>query len=230
MKTLAALTHARRIGLSTLFRRARVEVWSTKRVFQLTCDLSAIPELTRRGKLEVRMKPVDTAAFRGFRDELAHSSPGNYFKVLLRILYCRAGVDTLYVATGDNGDPLYAQWLIAPDGQQRIPRYLPGRYPALTADQLMLEGAYTFERYRGYGLMADGMGQLVEAARDRGAPTLVTYVADDNVPSLRGCARVGFTPSALRVSSRRTFLRRTRMLPVGPRERAVWEAAVAPRS
>lgn len=171
------------------------------------------------------MEAVESLVFRGFDEELERSSPENYLKVLLRTWYCRAGVEQLYVASSD-GMPVYAQWLLTPAGQQRIPSYLPGRYPPLRENEMLLEGAYTFERFRGLGVMAVGMGQLVRIAKGTGAAALVTYVDFDNVPSLRGCANVGFVPDIERVSVRRAGVRRTRSHPFGPAGQAAWRAAL----
>jgi GNAT superfamily N-acetyltransferase len=168
------------------------------------------------------MEPVESLVFRGFDDELDRSSPENYLDVLLRTWYCRAGIETLYVAWS-GGVPVYTQWLVKPADAQRIPR---GRYPVLVENEMLLEGAYTFERFRGLGVMAVGMGQLVRIAKESGAAALITYVDFDNVPSLRGCANVGFVPDIERVSVRRAGLRRTRSYPYGAAGQAAWNTAV----
>ena len=84
----------------------------------------------------------------------------------------------------------------------------------------MLEGAYTFTEFRGKKAMSDGMWQLLAIARDEGYASALTYVADDNVPSLRGCAAVGFVPDHAHLSVRRLTRRRTDRLPV---DDAMWE-------
>jgi GNAT superfamily N-acetyltransferase len=222
---VGALRHVRRIGARVAFRRLHEEVWSTRRFFGLRCDLTEpLPE-PRPAKIEITMEPAESLVFRGFDDELARSSPENYLKVLLRTWYCRAGVEQLYVAWSD-GVPVYAQWLLTPAGQQRIPSYLPGRFPPLRENEMLLEGAYTFEQFRGLGVMAVGMGQLVRIAKESGAAALITYVDFDNVPSLRGCANVGFVPDIERVSIRRAGLRRTRSYPYGAAGQAAWNSAV----
>jgi hypothetical protein len=58
------------------------------------------------------------------------------------------------------------------------------------------------------GAMADGMAQLLRIAAAEGATSALTYVAIDNVPSLRGCANVGFDLDHVRVSVRRLGRRR----------------------
>jgi hypothetical protein len=114
-----------------------------------------------------------------------------------------AGVETLYVTEDGDGAPVYAQWLVTPDTWEALDRFSPTRYPRLAADEALVEGAYTFAAFRGLGVMAAGMAQLLEIAHAAGAGAVITYVGDDNVPSLRGCARVGFELDHLRVNQRR---------------------------
>ena len=52
--------------------------------------------------------------------------------------------------------------------------------------------------------MADGMSQLLASARDAGDLKAYTYVDEGNIPSLRGCANVGFEPDHL-MSRRQAF-------------------------
>jgi hypothetical protein len=70
------------------------------------------------------------------------------------------------------------------------------------------------------------MSQLLERARDAGDRTVFTYVSQENIPSLRGCARVGFVPDHLRRDVRRLGLRRTRRVPLDPSSGGRWAAAV----
>lgn len=222
---IAALQLIRRLSPSRLLRRLRDDLWSTKHFFELRCDLSKpLPEVAP-AKLPITMTPVPPRTFRGFRDELTRTDAENYLKVLLRTWYCRAGVETLYVAF-DGEKAAYAQWLVTAEGQRRIPRFLPGRFPALDPNDRLVEGAYTFLDYRRLGLMRDGMAQLLRFAADAGAAAVITYVADDNIGSLRGCANVGFTPHRVRVSTRR-IVRWARNHPVDDKQLAVWQAATA---
>ena len=80
--------------------------------------------------------------------------------------------------------------------------------------------------YRKLGAMADGMMQLLVRARENGDRRVFTYVDDGNVPSLRGCANVGFVPDHLRLHTRRLGLRRTRRVPLDASSEARWAASV----
>ena len=62
--------------------------------------------------------------------------------------------------------------------------------------------------------MADGMAQLLADALAAGDRKVYTYVTEGNIPSLRGCANVGFEPDHA---------------PVDAASKATWDEAVAPR-
>ena len=75
--------------------------------------------------------------------------------------------------------------------------------------------------------MAAGMGGLIGIAADRGAERVYTYVRPDNVASLRGCAKVGFTPARMVSTSFRIGFHRVRSLPPDAGAWQRWETAIA---
>jgi RimJ/RimL family protein N-acetyltransferase len=144
------------------------------------------------------MEPCEDIGFRGFDEEEPRVSGYDLEQVRERQGWYQAGVRTLYVAWSE-GQPAYCQWLLYPDDLPALVAANPsGKYEPLEEGEVLLEGAYTFVRFRGAGAMADCMGQLVRIAAEDGCRTAYTCVAEDNVPSLKGCARVGFAPDRLR--------------------------------
>jgi len=101
----------------------------------------------------------------------------------------------------------------------------------LADDEALVEGAFTFPTFRGLGVMADGMGQLLSRARRQGVRSVLTYVAEDNLASLRGCARVGFSLDHLRVNRRRLGRRSSVVSPPDEPACAAWtDPPVEPQS
>jgi RimJ/RimL family protein N-acetyltransferase len=86
--------------------------------------------------------------------------------------------------------------------------YFKGIFPRLAPDEALLEGAYTPAQYRGLGIMPAAMARIAEHGVAIGARWVVTFVSDDNIPSLKGCDRAGFSPFVRRVE-RWKGLRRT---------------------
>ena len=177
----------------------------------------------------MRMAPYDPESFNGFEDELPRVSGGDAVEVAQRQGLCAAGVRTLYVAVDDSDVPIYAQWLVRRDEQDALHRATHGIFPQLGEGEALVEGAYTFLSYRRFGAMADGMHQLLVRARDSGDRKVFTYVALTNIPSLRGCANVGFVPDHVRRDTRRLGLRRVRRVPLDGLSNAIWAEAVKPR-
>lgn len=219
----------RKVGPGVLCKEIVHQTWWSRRLLGLRCDLATLP-LVRRAKFSVVMSPFDGCRFPGFDGELEEAGGIDYIEVLQRKWLFDAGVQTLYVAMGPDGSPAYVQWLVTARGQGTLHAYQPHRYPALQADQVILEGAYTFKRFRGAGVMADGMAQLLHVARDGGGQTAFTYVAVDNFPSLRGCANVGFVPDHLRVNVRRLGHRTSAVRPLDNAASQSWASAIRSHS
>jgi RimJ/RimL family protein N-acetyltransferase len=119
--------------------------------------------------------------------------------------------------------PCYVQWLLSPRDNAFIEKI--GGFPPLADGEALLENAYTPPAYRGLGVMAAAMAQIAERARDFGARKVLTFVATDNIASLKGCQRAGFHPHLLHRRTRLGFGLFTRdhfeTLPEGDPRRSV---------
>jgi hypothetical protein len=199
--------HFHKLGFASSVGLLSEQVWWTKTFLGLRCNLARLPRV-RMAKVPIRMEPTSTSLFRGFDQELPRCRGTSYVELLVRKDLCDSGVQELYVAHSD-AKPAYAQWLIRPADQDLLHRHAPGRFDHLEPDEVLLEGAFTFEAFRRMGAMVDGMAQLLRIAAEEGATSALTYVAIDNLPSLRGCANVGFDLDHVRVSVRRLGRRRS---------------------
>jgi len=119
-----------------------------------------------------------------------------------------AGLETCYVARTPAGVPCYMQFLIGPVELPRAIAFYGDQFPKLGPGEVILEGAFTPAEFRGQGIMPAAMAQISEAAARNGAKTLITFVANDNVPALKGCRRAGYSPYVAR-TRRWTHFRRS---------------------
>jgi hypothetical protein len=120
-----------------------------------------------------------------------------------------------FVAVDETSNrPCHMQWLTEAGYNAAIRR--SGALPVLRSDQVMLENAYTPPRYRGMGVMAAVTALMVERGADFGARSVVAFVDEDNVASLKGACRFGFTPYTIRVRRQYAYglLRTARFYPV----------------
>ena len=220
---------ARALGVQQTYGAARDRIWSQPHLYLgLRCDLEALPEVPK-ARVPVEMVPRDPPQVAAFRDELRRVDGADYVQVLLRAWMADSGVRVMYLAETPQGAPIYAQWLVRRDDQTQMAKVMPAAHDELGDGEVLLEGAYTFSGFRGCGAMADGMLQLLHHARADGHRFAITYVGAENVPSLRGCARVGFDVDHVRINTMRVGRRTSVRSEVTPEARAAWEAAIAPR-
>lgn len=120
-----------------------------------------------------------------------------------------AGFGAGWVAVTEADEPCYVQWLFGAADNDRLHRHFDGSFPVLDPSTALLEGAFTPLPFRGKGIMSAAMAQIAERAADLDARYVLTFVGKENVPSLKGCARAGFSPFLDRVEVLRCFRRRT---------------------
>ncbi len=143
-----------------------------------------------------RLFPEDTSALP--REE--------QLEIAARRAHLSENIPTCYVAVDLRKDtPCYAQWLMGPQHNDKIQRFFNGRFPLLRPDEALLENAYTPVEYRGKGIMPTAMAMIAERAIEMGCRYVLTFVARENVPSLKGCSKAGFCPYLVRHDTRIFF-------------------------
>jgi GNAT superfamily N-acetyltransferase len=134
----------------------------------------------------------------------------------IRLRMTKANLQTCYVAVTGDDQPCYVQWLIAPSENDNVRAIFGERFPSLKPDEMLLEGAFTLEAWRGKGIMAAAMAQITEKAIDHHAKWVITFVGSDNIPSLKGCKKSGFEPFIGRTDRWRVFQHRSQFGPLAP--------------
>jgi hypothetical protein len=115
-----------------------------------------------------------------------------------RLPALEAGLSTCYVATTEANEICYMQWLIDSSQNELVNRQFNGLCPQLRPDEMLLEWAYTFKKFRGLGIMGRAMSQISQEGAAAGARWLFTFVAVSNIASLRGCRNAGYRPYQIR--------------------------------
>ncbi len=228
-KKTSKVALARQLGPKAIAAYLRRRTWADSHFLGLICDTDAIIA-PPRASIPVVMEVAVGDRSRQFVAELPRVSGKDYHEVYARVRMCDMGVKELYVASAPDGGAIYAQWLVGPEDHAAMLRAISRPLRPLAADEMEVEGAYTFVEHRRKGAMADGMYQLLEHARAAGARRVITYVGEDNIGSLRGCAAVGFGLDHVRVTSERLGTRRILYQDIDERAQRAWDSATAPRS
>ena len=135
-------------------------------------------------------EPKDEEALFGHRH--ADADPNDLIEINYRLEHLEADIPTAFVAIDETtGTPCYIQWLMGADQNRKIQAKQWG-FPVLARNEALLENAYTPPAYRGQHVMAAAMYLVAEQAREINADYAMTFVSEDNIPSLKGCKRAGF--------------------------------------
>jgi RimJ/RimL family protein N-acetyltransferase len=117
-----------------------------------------------------------------------------------------SGLKTCYVGVTEDG-PVYMQFLVTADQNERLQGVFGGLFPPLAADEALLEFAFTLQEHRARPVMPAVLLRLLEIARELGLQRVVTYVHVDNPSFMRFFMRLGFLPFVVRVERWRLFRR-----------------------
>lgn len=200
--------------IDTLISRARRCLYSDARAFVLRRDLE-IPFEAPPARIPLtvrRLRDSDVAELlqQGSADEDALERAS-------RARMLKAGLPGCHVGATEDDRPCYMQWLLGHENNEQIQRYFGDAFPILKPDTALLEGAYTPAAHRGKGIMPAAMARIAEQAEQLGSRYVITFVATDNIPSLKGCERAGFQPHGVRTEQVRLFRRRVTIEPLTDR-------------
>ena len=135
-----------------------------------------------------------------------------------RLQIVKANVGTCYVAATADDTPCYMQWIIGPAENKKLRKltYCMGTFPTLKPGEVLVEGAFTPEQFRGQRIMPYAMSLIAEKGLSVGAKRCITFVTQENIASLKGCKRAGFAPYLVRSEKWRFFRKHVTFTPLPP--------------
>ena len=107
-------------------------------------------------------------------------------------------IPNCYVAASKDDTPCFREWFISWKQNSGIKEFWGESIPVLKEGEALLESAFTVPNFRGHNIMPAAISKIVENGTDVGIKWVITFVAIDNIPSLKGCHRSGFSPYILR--------------------------------
>lgn len=186
----------------------RTKAWSTEQALGLSRDL-AVPFPAPAAMIPIQVRPIQPTDVRSLLNASEAGIPDAERRDrTTRLHLLDAGFSSCFVATTADGQVCYIQWLISPRENALLQESFDGLFPRLASNEMLLEGAYTPVAFRGQRIMPAAMALIAEKAAELGADRALTFVGEDNVPSLKGCKRAGFAPSLRREAIHRLGYRR----------------------
>ena len=112
-------------------------------------------------------------AFQKIRTE----SRGSAYQLLNRRWLHECGCGTWFTArTTDTNDLCYFQCIISPEDNEKLEKGFRNLFPKLNQEEILFEGAYTFEKYRRNRIAGSIMFDLMEMYKNRGFKRLILYI------------------------------------------------------
>ncbi|MEM9075499.1 MAG: N-acetyltransferase [Bacteroidota bacterium] len=179
------MKHLKKGNFIFIFNGIKKRVLSKNEAYGLRRDLTQ-PFENPKALIQIHIRPVEKG------DNTFFSSDNFNIGIL------SAKLQTCYIATDDGGTPCYRQWLMASGENSKIERFWKGLFPILKSDEALLENAFTIPDFRGKRVMPAAMALIAEKGHKLGARYILTFVDINNIPSLKGCKRSGFSPYTLR--------------------------------
>ena len=184
-----------RYGLLTLrlagpriaLRNLRHQLYSRTVFLRLTRPLG-IPCPPSSSKYVVEhASPEDMAEF--FNKVHGETKEGRH-QLLVRKWFYEHGFHNCYITrTSDTNEMCTIRWMIT--SQDIIKIGWENRFPKLKEDEVLLDNVYTLERFRRKGAQHTSIYQLGEILQSQGFRRLISYVAEDNIPSLKAVKKQG---------------------------------------
>lgn len=203
LRTMAALIRAGHYD--EVRKRFQRWIYSDSFSYGLCRDLT-VPFEAPPAKVQLAVRPMMDAEARRLLDtRVAGLSGLGIYERLNRLEFVEAHIPTCFVAVTENDEPCYMQALVGPSENATLQKYFAGYFPLLRDDEALLEHAFTRETFQGLGIMPHAMARIAEKGLDLGARWIITFVAHDNIPALKGCKRAGFSPYLIRRESWRLF-------------------------
>jgi RimJ/RimL family protein N-acetyltransferase len=139
------------------------------------------------------LRPASTEDIEEVLQKSKTQSSESAHELIQRKWFYESGFHDYYVArTSDANQLCHIAWLLSPEDDTVVRHGFRYRLPGLKESEVLVENLFTFESYRGKGIMSSAMVKLGELARTKGFKRMITYVSHDNIASLKACERAGF--------------------------------------
>ena len=143
-------------------------------------------------KYNLRQASVEdiNEAFQKIRTE----SRGSAHHLLNRKWLHECGCGKWFIArTVDNNDLCYFQCIISPEDNERLEKGFRSWFPELKPEEILFEGAYTYENYRGNIIAGSVMFDLMEMYKNNGFKRLILYIDKKSESQRQRIEGRGFT-------------------------------------
>ncbi|MBD3347191.1 MAG: hypothetical protein GF401_19225 [Chitinivibrionales bacterium] len=166
-------------------------IFSINHYYLMKGNLKFIPYLKIQNRLKGNFRKVTKEDIFSLKNRLETLSFYDKRELLSRILFYNSGFTNCYGFFADN-KIAYIQWLIYPSENYIIEKDYATKFYPLSPKQVMIENAFTFPEYRGYGLYRTLTHKLCKQVYKEGYTTGLCYTRKDKTTPLNEFYLLGF--------------------------------------
>jgi len=191
-KARYALLAARYGGTGYVFNAVKHRVYRKETFLGLAKDLSE-PNIDIKSPVEYSLKRASLDDINEMLECLKTEGRDSTFELVQRKWFYDCGYHNCYVArTREENEMCFIQWAISRHDANASSLDFQMSFPRLSENDMQIEHAYTFTKFRGNKLMPSVMNDFFNMARKKGFKRVTIYVLSDNAASLKGCYNAGF--------------------------------------
>lgn len=157
----------------------------------LYLNLSSL-KIPRESRLNYSIKIAGESDFESLIDQIGQLELNARKEIVSRLFFRQAGFKHCYFVRTTNGQLAYMQWLIYPDENEIIAKNFRSRFYPLKPNQVMLENAFTFPKFRGLGLLPNISAELLTIARNQGYKNAIVYIQKNQIVSINEFLKLNF--------------------------------------
>ena len=194
-RTIRGAIKLLKVGGPVVFlKQLKRQIYSRESQVGLELDLRQANVTTSPAKIGYTLALASKADIEEALRKAGTESKESVQKLLYRKWLYESGFRNWYVARiVETGDLCYMHSVIDADDYKRADGDFSNWLPDLKEGEALLEGAYTFEKYRGLKLSTAISVDLVRIYKEKGYQRILTYIEKNNIPPLKVVEAVGFT-------------------------------------
>lgn len=144
-------------------------------------------------QLEYSLRLASVEDMKRVLEKAKSESKESCFELIQRLWFYKSGFHNCYVArTVDTGDLCHLLWLISSKDDLIMNRSFSSRLPRPKKGEILGENAFTFEKYRGKGIMTSALVRMTKIARSQGFKRWIVCINKNNMASLKAHEMAGF--------------------------------------
>jgi hypothetical protein len=144
-------------------------------------------------KVDYKLNPVTReemeSLFQGIKDKYKDIA----LDLITRRRYYDLGIEKCYIAREKTTqEPCYLVWMVSANGNTAARRFIAQHFIDLKPDEVLLEGALTFGKFRGKSVSTSITNSLAKLAMNQDYKRMITYAVKNNTAIEKVCKNNGF--------------------------------------